>query len=179
MPTIEEIPIRELPQQVIESAARDVAEYSIGFARVEGSRSGQDAVLLGSGTLVSIGAIHAVLTAHHVVSILPRTGRLGLILSPTLQQPTIDTQELFYLQIDRGTIESDGPDLGAIVLGPSIAGAIAAKKTFYNLDLRRAQNAPGTSASSGAFGSSMASFTKKQSKNQGKMAMIGLRNFTT
>lgn len=139
MPTIEEIPIRELPQQVIESAARDVAEYSIGFARVEGSRSGQDAVLLGSGTLVSIGAIHAVLTAHHVVSILPRTGRLGLIISPTLQQPTIDTQELFYLQIDRGTIESDGPDLGAIVLGPSIAGAIAAKKTFYNLDLRRDQ----------------------------------------
>ena len=81
MPTIEEIPLGELPERVIESAARNLAEYSIGFVRVEESRSGHDAVLLGSGTLVSIGAIHAVLTAHHVVSILPRTGRLGLILS--------------------------------------------------------------------------------------------------
>jgi hypothetical protein len=29
--------------------------------------------------------------------------------------------------------------LGAVILAPSIAGAIAAKKTFYNLDLRRVQ----------------------------------------
>ena len=139
MPTIEEIPLGEIPGKIIESAARDVAEYSIGFVRVEGTRSGQDAVLLGSGSLVSIGATHAVLTAHHVVSLLPRTGRLGLILSPTLQQHTVDTQGLVFLQIDRGTLDADGPDLGAIVLGPSIAGAIAAKKTFYNLNLRRDQ----------------------------------------
>ena len=39
-------------------------------------------VLLGSGTLVSVGSIRAVLTAHHVVSILPSEGRLGLILGP-------------------------------------------------------------------------------------------------
>lgn len=139
MPTIEEIPLGEIPEKVIESAARDVAEYAIGFVSVEESRSGQDAVLLGSGTLVSIGSIYAVLTAYHVVTILPRKGRLGLILAPTLQQHTVDTHGLVYLQIDRGTIDSDGPDLGAIILGPSIAGAIAAKKTFYSLDLRRDQ----------------------------------------
>ena len=139
MSTNEEIPLGELPEKVIESAAGDVTGYCIGFVRVEETRNGQDAVLLGSGTLVSIGAIRAVLTAHHVVSILPRTGRLCLILSPALQQHTIETQGLVYLPIARGTIDSDGPDLGAIVLGPSIAGAIAAKKTFYNIDLRRDQ----------------------------------------
>ena len=139
MPTIEEIPLGELPETVKEAAARDIADYSIGFVRVERTPRGLDAVLLGSGTLVSIGTTYAVLTAHHVVSLLPRTGRLGLILSPSLQQQTVDTQGITYLQIARGTIDADGPDLGAIVLGPSIAGAIAAKKTFFNLDLRRDQ----------------------------------------
>ena len=139
MPTFEEKPFGELPDEVIEAAARDLIEYCIGFVRVETSSRMQDVVLLGSGTLVSIGSIYAVLTAHHVVSILPRSGRLGLILSPTLQQYTIDTQGIIYLEIARGSIDSDGPDLGAIILGQSIASAIAAKKIFYNLDLRRDQ----------------------------------------
>jgi len=116
MPTFEEKPPGELPDEVIEAAAKDLTEYCIGFVRVETSSRRQDAVLLGSGTLVSIGSIYAVLTAHHAVSILPRSGRLGLLLSPTLQQHTIDTQGIIYLEIARGSIDSDGPDLGAIIL---------------------------------------------------------------
>jgi hypothetical protein len=139
MPPTEELPFGELPEAVIEAAAKNLADYSVGFLRVENTPEGQDAVLLGSGTLVSIGSIRAVLTAHHVVSILPTTGRLGLILGPTLQQDTVDTQGLSYLKIERGMIDADGPDLGAVVLAPSIAGNIAAKKTFYNLGLRRDQ----------------------------------------
>ena len=139
MPPVEELPLGELPAAVIEAAAGDLAEYSIGFLRVESTPRGQDAVLLGSGTLVSVGSKNAVLTAHHVLPILPRTGRLGLVISPTLQQHTVDTQGLTYLEIARGTIDADGPDLGAVVLAPSIASAIAAKKTFYNLDLHRDQ----------------------------------------
>ena len=96
-------------------------------------------VLLGSGTLVSVGSIRAVLTAHHVVSILPSEGRLGLILGPSLQRHTVDIQGLTYLKIAHGANAADGPDLGAVIFAPSIAGAIAAKKTFYNLDLRRDQ----------------------------------------
>lgn len=139
MPTIEELPITELPESVVKAAAEDLAEYSVGFLRLENTPQGQDAILLGSGTLVSIGSIRAVLTAHHVVSILPTTGRLGLILGPKLQQHTVDTQGLSYLKIARGMVDADGPDLGALVFAPSIAGAIAAKKTFYNLELRRDQ----------------------------------------
>jgi hypothetical protein len=139
MPPVEKLPLWELPDTVIEAAKCDLADYSIGFLRVESTPRGQDAVLLGSGTLVSVGSKHAVLTAHHVLSILPRTGRLGLVISPRLQQHTVDTQGLTYLRIARGAIDADGPDLGAVVLAPSIAGAIAAKKTFYNLDLRREQ----------------------------------------
>lgn len=137
MPSVEEIPLGELPEGVIEAASKDLAEYCVGFVRVEDTPRGQDAVLLGSGTLVAIDSVRAVLTAHHVVSILPTIGRLGLILGPTLQQHTVDTQGVTYLKIARGTIDANGPDLGAVVFAPSIAGAIAAKKTFYNLELRR------------------------------------------
>lgn len=62
---------------------------------------------------------------------------MGLILSSSLQQHTIDTQGIDYLKIARGTKESDSPDLGAVVLAPNIAASIQAKKVFYNLETRR------------------------------------------
>src|SRR5206468_10135187 len=92
---------------------------------------------LGSGTLVKLGAVRAILTADHVLDVLPKRDRLGLILSPTISRYTIETQALVYRRIARGTIASEGPDLGAVVLAPSIASAIAAKKTFYDLEVYR------------------------------------------
>ena len=136
---MEELHITETPDTLIEAIARNLVEYSVGFVRVEETPQGQDAGLLGSGTLVAIGEIRAVLTAHHVVTALPRKGRLGLILSHKLEPDTVDTQGLAYQEIARGTIDSEGPDLGAVVLASTIAGTIAAKKTFYNLAMRRDQ----------------------------------------
>jgi hypothetical protein len=136
---MEELHITETPDTLIEAIARNLVEYSVGFVRVEETPQGQDVGLLGSGTLVAIGEIRAVLTAHHVVTALPRKGRLGLILSHKLEPDTVDTQGLAYQEIARGTIDSEGPDLGAVVLASTIAGTIAAKKTFYNLAMRRDQ----------------------------------------
>jgi len=135
----EEVPIRHLPDSLLEAVALHLAQYSIGFLRIEDTPRGQDAILLGSGTLVTTGSTRAILTAHHVLQVLPKHGRVGLILSPTLHQHTVDTQALVYREIARGTIDAEGPDLGAVILAPSIAAAIAAKKTFYNLDARREQ----------------------------------------
>jgi hypothetical protein len=139
MPLTEEVPITQLPDSLLAAVALDLAQYSIGFLRIEDTPQGQDALLLGSGTLVRAGTTHAILTAHHVLQALPKNGRLGLILLPTLHQHTVDTQTLVYKEIARGTVNSEGPDLGAVILTPSIAAVIAAKKTFYNLDSRRAQ----------------------------------------
>ncbi len=139
MPSVEEMSIRDLPEAVIEAAMRRIADYSIGFVRVGGTPWGAEAKLLGSGTLVSVGAARAVLTAHHVMSNLPTTGRLGLLLGQTPGQDTVDVQGLGYLEIARGTSGAVGPDLGAVILAPSIASAVAAKKSFYNLDLHRNQ----------------------------------------
>lgn len=86
---------------------------------------------------MSVGTTHAILTTQHVLSILPRSGRLGLALSRTAQQDTVDTQGLAFLPIARGTVDAEGPDLGAVVLAPSIASSIAAKKSFYPVDFHR------------------------------------------
>lgn len=139
MPLVEEIPISQLPTTFLDAVCRDLAHYSIGFFRIEDTPQGQDAVLLGSGTLVKVGGTHAILTAHHVLKVLPKNGRLGLLLSPTLNQHSVDTQGLNYIEIARGTVDSEGPDLGVVILAPYIATAIAAKKSFYNLDLHRVQ----------------------------------------
>lgn len=138
MVTKEKYQIEDLPKAVMEAVAREIADYSIGFLRVKSPpRESDDVTLLGSGTLVSVGTTHAILTAHHVLSVLPRSGRLGLILSRTASQETIDTQGLAFVPIARGTVNAEGPDLGAVILAPPIASAIGTKKSFYNLECHR------------------------------------------
>jgi hypothetical protein len=137
MQTIEEMLIGDLPPALLEAIKSDLIMYSVGFVRFKKTPYGTDYILRGSGTLVKVGVTHAVLTAHHVLEELPRIGRLGLILSLSSQSHTFDTQGLEYLKIDRGIKDSDGPDIGAVVLAPNIAASIQAKKVFYNLELRR------------------------------------------
>jgi hypothetical protein len=129
----------DIPNSLREALLKSLASYSVGFLRIEdkGRPDAFDASLVGSGTLVKIGNIHAILTAHHVLRALPRSGRLGIMLSRTSHPNTIDSQGLAFLEIARGANDASGPDLGAIILAPPISGAIAAKKTFYNLESRR------------------------------------------
>lgn len=130
---------KDLPRTLVDDVIKDVAQYTIAFLRVQNAANRQQADLLGSGVLVSVGETRAILTAHHVVQVLPKTGRLGLLLERTSQPHTIDTQGVAFLEIARGTRDSLGPDLGAVILVPQIASAIASIKTFYNLDARRGQ----------------------------------------
>lgn len=134
---MEELQVADIPDSLKSDIVRRLAEYSVGFLRLGDTPDGRDAFLLGSGTLVVIGNTFAILTAHHVIQALPRRGRLGIFLAPTFAPHSVDTQGLAYLELARGNHDSEGPDLGAVVLAPSIAGAITAKKTFYNLELRR------------------------------------------
>jgi hypothetical protein len=122
-----------------DEAFRCLAHYTVGFLWIENTSHGWDAALRGSGTLVAIGRRFAILTAHHVIQKLPRKGRLGVFLSPTHEPHSIDIDGLQYLEIARGNVDSVGPDLGAVLLAPSIASSIAAKKTFYNLEQQRAK----------------------------------------
>ncbi len=129
----------DIPDSLKDEAFRRLAHYSVAFLWLEDTPHGWDAALRGSGTLVAIGKTFAILTAHHVIQKLPRSGRLGVFLSPTHEPHSIDVDGLQYLEIARGSDDSVGPDLGAVLLAPSIASSIAAKKTFYNLEQQRAK----------------------------------------
>ena len=129
--------VKDLPADLVDSVIQDLACYTIAFLRLKEVGGNCDADLLGSGVLVAAGQQRAILTAHHVVNELPSSGRIGLFLDRTTQAHTIDTAAISILKIARGTQDSIGPDLAAVILAPQIAGSIGAKKTFFNLDTRR------------------------------------------
>jgi|HubBroStandDraft_6_1064221.scaffolds.fasta_scaffold23612_4 hypothetical protein len=131
------VEIANIPDSLMNEILRRLADHTVAFLRIEDTPHGRDATLLGSGTLVVIGNTFAILTAHHVIAALPSSGRLGILLSPTHEPHSIDRQGLEYLKIARGNVDAVGPDLGAVLLAPSIASSIAAKKSFYNLERQR------------------------------------------
>jgi len=138
--------IKDLPPALVEAATYDLRQFTVAFLRVNDKTGGRQPELLGSGVLVSVGGTSAILTAHHVIQVLPRTGRLGLLLERTCEPHSVDTQGVAFLEIARGTRDSVGPDLGAVILAPGIASGVAAIKTFYNLDTQRERmlyNPPG------------------------------------
>lgn len=139
MTRFDEVPIAALPQSFFDTVSRRLQNFTVGLYRFEGSGTEENISLLGSCTLVKAGRVHAILTAHHVVEVLPERGKLGLVLTSVAHRRAVDTSALTYLKIARGVIDADGPDLGAIVLAPPVAGTIGAEKSFFDLDQLRAR----------------------------------------
>ena len=136
--------VKDLPDALVTSVLQDLANYTIGFLRVVEGPSAVDAALLGSGVLVSAGTKKAIITADHVAEVLPKDGRVGLVLGRTTQPHTVEVATMVKVRVGRGNVEVDGPDLAVLILAPHIAGSISAKKSFFNLDTRRERmlNAP-------------------------------------
>jgi hypothetical protein len=128
-----QIKLGDIPQELLMDISKTVRFHTMAFMRADVSNQ----QLLGSGVLVSAGGVRAILTAHHVLDVLPTSGRIGVFLTPGGAPESIDVSGTTFLRIACGVQAGEGPDLGAIVLAPSIASAIAAKKTFVNLDLLR------------------------------------------
>lgn len=130
----------EIPQ--VFSAANDrIADYAIGFAKLTVAPEAEDALLAGSGTLVTSNGRHAILTADHVLDSLPNKGELGLILptrfTPRLHRAVIDMAVVQKVTVGRASYDRNGPDLGLISLPQADVVKLEAIKTFYNLDKRR------------------------------------------
>ncbi len=128
-------------RELLESASQDLADYAVGFAKIDEAHDVEDATLGGSGTLISAEGSHAILTADHVLDNLPDTGMVGLIL-PTgfeakLHRVTLDMTLATKIRVARGYVASEGPDLGALLLPASIVSIVHSTKGFYNLSKRR------------------------------------------
>jgi hypothetical protein len=129
--------VKDLPPTLVEDVFRALGFFTIAFLRVDETADDGLPDLLGSGVLVSVGTTRAILTAHHVAQRLPTSGRITLFLGRTTQPHSVDAAGIVTVKVARGTCESVGPDLAVVLLAPQIAGAIAAKKSFYNLESRR------------------------------------------
>lgn len=138
---MEQLSLAEVPRGLIEEVSTDILNFLIGFVRVRSTPTGQDAELAGSGTLIQIDNTYGILTAHHVMEHLPRTGEIGLILATSFEakvnRPTIKGEVIRWVKIARGHVDSEGPDLGLLLLPPAEVGWLKAIKSFYNLSLRR------------------------------------------
>jgi len=130
--------LKQLPPVLFDEVTRDLASYTVAFVRVDeigdGHRKGQ---LLGSGILVSVNDTRAILTADHVLEVLPKTGPLGVFLEKTSEPRTLETEGLIFRSIAHGKGDAEGPDMGAVIIAPHVGTAIAARKSFVRLDSQR------------------------------------------
>lgn len=132
--------VADLPESLLNGIYARLEQHTVGFLRIEGHNS----TFLGSGVLVSVGDIHAILTAHHVIEHVEgplKERQLSLLFANRSQHRVIELWETELLRIARGTQDSVGPDLGAaLLLRHSFVGSINAYgKAFHNLAKRREQ----------------------------------------
>jgi hypothetical protein len=126
---------------LIKEAGTQIAKFSIGFAKFGVNGGEEDVVPAGSGALVSVGSIHGILTAAHVLDELPHHGKVGLIrftTNPVVQKLAIEMSLTERLAIRGHAGEADGPDLGFLRLSSIQVATLNAMTptVFFNLTNR-------------------------------------------
>ncbi len=126
---------------VVEKVSAEIADFTVGFARLRTSGGTEDAEPAGSGSLVTVGSVHGILTAAHVLKNLPDQGEVGLVRFPRVrrfaQKPTIDMGQAEKLTVGADAFGPEGPDLGFLRLSPKDVEALKARNVFFNLEMRR------------------------------------------
>jgi hypothetical protein len=129
--------ITDIPMEFYSSATRQIINFGIGIVKVAENVNSEDAILIGSGTLIDFNGSHSILTAQHVIDALPTKGNIGFVISEKLHKYVLDAQSLSTIKIDRGNNPESGPDLGVINLPHPTIGSIKALKSFYNVGNKR------------------------------------------
>ncbi|MGR3301493.1 MAG: hypothetical protein ACUZ8I_03210 [Candidatus Scalindua sp.] len=111
-------------QKLIETISSRLYHYQIGLVKLKKTNSSEDAIPAGSGTLVEIDGLYAILTAQHVIKELPKSGDIGFVISPNIEKLIVKSEFLNKIEVARGSVESEGPDLGIILLPSLIAGQL-------------------------------------------------------
>lgn len=123
-----------------ESAVPALNDYAIGFVLPDMGPEAVDASLGGSGTLVAVDDIHGILTARHVIEHVEKHKHVGLVLAGSTKQLHNILLNMDHCQrvvFGPEGQPSDRPDLAFLALPPDTVGTLKAKKSFYNLSLRR------------------------------------------
>jgi hypothetical protein len=130
---IEKIQIKDLPQELFEEIEEKIRPYVIGLLGVNVSTSGEEAELVGSGTLVRVANKYGILTAQHVTEELMKFHKVGLNLGAFVHKFAIATEFLPIVEIGGRHRDNIGPDLALMILPGIHIGTINAIKSFWNL----------------------------------------------
>ena len=126
------IPASDIPDSLIKEMSHIIEKYSTVLIRLSINNEGKgNATLIGSGTLVSIGEINGILTAHHIARELSLHDALGLTLIEDVQNIIIPYQHLRIIDIAIPQKDSIGPDLSYIIIPDPYLNNIKAYKSFY------------------------------------------------
>jgi hypothetical protein len=141
MAHVDGIPLHQIPREVVEEAGRAISDFALGFVALQEDEADVRAGLGGSGTLVLVDGSYGILTAHHVLQHLAEAPEIGLILptrfEPNLHRVVLRREAVRRLMVARGDRDSEGPDLGVLLLSQVDAATLRTWKTFYNLALHR------------------------------------------
>jgi hypothetical protein len=130
----------------VKEASSIALDWTVGFVRPFEipRRNGPptvDAGLGGTSVLVSANGNYAILTADHVLQYLPDDGPVGLVLLDRRglvhHRFLLNMRFLKKIRVGRGREESLGPDLGLLSLTIGDVNRLKAKKSFYNLTIRK------------------------------------------
>lgn len=120
-----------------EGIGKETAYYTVGFVTVSADGDIEEASCAGSGTLVTVGSLHGILTAAHVLEALPKTGQIGLVVE--IDDPTKYQKQLINMEHTDSVLLCDEPfdqygrDLAFLRLPQEGIGWLKAQRSFYNL----------------------------------------------
>jgi hypothetical protein len=111
------LPSHKIPEAFIASVAEKINNRTVAVVRCRQYTNGnQEALHIGSGTLLSINDHHGVLTAYHVVEKLDGPCHIGLDIMHSASAFIIDKNYTQIINIAKPESELSGPDLAFILL---------------------------------------------------------------
>jgi len=132
------IRVKDLPIELIAQISRVLHLYSTALIKITSTPlEGEKASLIGSGTLISVDDVYGILTAQHVVDLIDKSCKLGMILIEGVHRFDVEEEHLLIIEIAKPKAQEYGPDLAFICLPISKVAEMKAYKSFLDLSVDR------------------------------------------
>lgn len=129
--------LKDIPQNVIDEVMASLKNFVVVVYVVLKGKPLIGLRIIGSGTLVEINGSHHILTAAHVWYETQGTDEIGLVLTDHQSAFTIPRDAISVKELWNGNESDWGPDVALLKLPGQSISAIAAHKSFLNLDRQK------------------------------------------
>jgi hypothetical protein len=131
----------DLPAGLNDAILRSISHTTVGLVPIIKTDTQEDGEPVGTATLVSVDGIFGLLTAAHVLDVLPQSGLLGIVRfandATVLQGTKLDMGFMDRLAIGKAPYSNLGPDLGFLRLAQPDIARLLATNVFFNLTKSR------------------------------------------